>query len=92
MKVHILQNAQELGETAASLAADVINEQIDEKGKVRLVLSTGASQFETLAALVKKEIDWTRVEMFHLDEYVGLPEQHPASFRKYLTKCLITES
>jgi glucosamine-6-phosphate deaminase len=84
LKVHILQNAQELGETAASLAAHIINEQIAAKGKVRLVLSTGASQFETIEALVKKEIDWTKVEMFHLDEYVGLSEQHPASFRKYL--------
>ncbi|BCL77628.1 glucosamine-6-phosphate deaminase [Ktedonobacteria bacterium brp13] len=84
MKVHILQNAQELGEAAASLAANIINERIAEKGKVRLVLSTGASQFETIEALVKKEIDWTKVEMFHLDEYVGLSEQHPASFRKYL--------
>lgn len=84
MKVHILQDAQELGEAAASLAAQIINEQIAEKGKVRLILSTGASQFETLEALVKKEIDWAKVEMFHLDEYVGLSEQHPASFRKYL--------
>jgi glucosamine-6-phosphate deaminase len=84
MKVHILHNAQALGEAAASLAANVINEQIAAKGKARLVLSTGASQFETLEALVKHEIDWAKVEMFHLDEYVGLPEQHPASFRRYL--------
>lgn len=84
MHVNVLENAQELGSAAAALSAKIINEQIAEKGKARLVLSTGASQFETLDALVKMDIAWRKVEVFHLDEYVGLPEQHPASFRKYL--------
>ena len=84
MQVNILENAQELGGVAAAFSARIIDERIAREGKVRLVLSTGASQFETLEALVKMDIDWRKVEMFHLDEYVGLPEQHPASFRKYL--------
>lgn len=84
MKVNVLENAQELGKAAAFFSAKIINEQLAKKGKARLVLSTGASQFETLEALVKMDIDWSKVEMFHLDEYVGLSEQHPASFRKYL--------
>lgn len=90
MNVQILQNAQELGRQAAAFAAKVLNDRIREKGKARLVLSTGASQFETLEALVTMDIDWSKVEMFHLDEYVGLSAQHPASFRKYLTERFIS--
>ena len=54
------------------------------KDHARIVLSTGASQFEMFDALVKMKVDWSKVEMFHLDEYVDLPETHIASFRKYL--------
>jgi glucosamine-6-phosphate deaminase len=84
MKVNVLETAIELGESAATLSAKIINDLLVQKGKARLVLSTGASQFETIEALVKMDIDWSKVEMFHLDEYVNLSEQHPASFRKYL--------
>lgn len=75
---------REVGKDAARLAAMKLNLAIEGQGSARLVLSTGASQFETLEALVKADVDWSKVEMFHLDEYVGLPETHPASFRKYL--------
>ncbi|TVY05474.1 glucosamine-6-phosphate deaminase [Paenibacillus cremeus] len=84
MNVKILKNAAELGAEAAKIAAKVLNNRIEEKGKARLVLSTGASQFETLKALAQEDVDWSKVEMFHLDEYVNLSEAHPASFRKYL--------
>lgn len=84
MNVFVLENAQELGREAAAYSAKIMNEKIAQKGNVRVVLSTGASQFETLEALVKMDIDWSKVEMFHLDEYVDLPEDHMASFRKYL--------
>jgi len=79
-----LKDAKELGKEAARWAAHIIKEQIAKKGKARIVLSTGASQFETLEALVSLDVDWSKVEMFHLDEYVNLSENHPASFRKYL--------
>jgi len=49
-----------------------------------IILATGASQFEFLECFIKKTIDWSRVTGFHLDEYIGIPPQHPASFRKYL--------
>ena len=75
---------REVGKDAARLAAMKLNLAIEGQGSARLVLSTGASQFETLEALVKADVDWSKVEMFHLDEYVGIPETHPASFRKYL--------
>ncbi|MCZ8515003.1 glucosamine-6-phosphate deaminase [Paenibacillus filicis] len=85
MKVRILKNADELGREAAALASQVLRKRISDSGKARLVLSTGASQFETLEALITlDDMDWSKVEMFHLDEYVGLSSRHPASFRKYL--------
>jgi glucosamine-6-phosphate deaminase len=84
MKIVIGKTAKELGEKAAELAANEIQKAIGEKGSARIILSTGSSQFETLESLVKKDIKWDCVTMFHLDEYVGLPETHIASFRKYL--------
>jgi len=90
MRIKILQNSEELGREAASYAATVLNKTIDEKGTARLLLSTGASQFDTLKALVETNVDWSRVEMFHLDEYVNLPESHPASFRKYLKEKFVS--
>lgn len=77
-------STQVLGKAAAALAAEKLNKAISLKGEARLVLSTGSSQFETLQALLKEKIDWSKVEIFHLDEYIGLPVTHPASFRKYL--------
>jgi glucosamine-6-phosphate deaminase len=75
---------------AAARAAIVIRHSIAERGKARIIAATGASQFEFLEALtIIADIDWQRVEMFHLDEYVGLPETHPASFCKYLRERLI---
>ena len=74
----------ENGRKAAFKIAELISKAIREKGYARIVLSTGASQFEMFDALVKLDVDWSKVEMFHLDEYVALPETHIASFRKYL--------
>ena len=84
MRVTVARDPAMLGRLAAKEAADAINDAIRAQGSARIVLSTGASQFDTLSALVKEKVDWSKVEMFHLDEYVGLPETHPASFRKYL--------
>lgn len=84
MKMFCLKNPAELGKVAAAQTADLLNKAISEKGYARLALSTGASQFDTIKSLILEDVDWSKVEMFHLDEYVGLPESHPASFRKYL--------
>lgn len=85
MEIRICKDCNELGKSAAAHVAQVLRNCIAEKGYARIALSTGASQFETLAALTKEPgIQWDCVEMFHLDEYVDLPETHPASFRKYL--------
>lgn len=89
MEIIKSQTAKDLGVAAAKLTAEKMRAAIAENGVVRIILSTGASQFETLEALVKEDIDWSKVEMFHLDEYVNLPETHPASFRKYLKERFI---
>lgn len=84
MIINISVDAQELGSKAAQFAALKINHAIDSNGEARIMVSTGSSQFETLQSLVSHKIDWSKVEIFHLDEYIGLPLTHPASFRKYL--------
>ena len=73
-----------MGLKAAQFAAAKLNEAIMLNGEARLVVSTGNSQFETLQSLLKAKIEWERVEVFHLDEYIGIPVTHAASFRKYL--------
>lgn len=85
MEIRICKDSVELGKSAAKETALALRAAIAEKGSARIVLSTGKSQFDTLKALVEEEgIKWDCVEMFHLDEYVDLPETHGASFRKYL--------
>jgi glucosamine-6-phosphate deaminase len=84
MNINISATPTELGKRAATLVAQKLNEAILEKGEARLLVSTGSSQFETLAALAESNVDWTVVSVFHLDEYIGLDISHPASFRKYL--------
>jgi glucosamine-6-phosphate deaminase len=80
----------QLGQAASEQAANAIKQAIADRGQARIIAATGASQFEFLKALVATPgIDWSRVEMFHLDEYVGLPITHPASFRKYLLERFI---
>ena len=91
MEIRICKNSLELGKSAAKYAAASINSAIAENGVARIALSTGASQFDTLAALIKEDVDWSKVEMFHLDEYVDLPESHVASFRKYLKEKFTTK-
>ncbi len=91
MKVFVSKDQYTLGEAAAEFIANELNAIIAEKGEARIILSTGASQFDTLKCLIKKDIDWSKVEMFHLDEYVNLPETHIASFRKYLKERFISQ-
>ena len=84
INISVSSTAAENGRKAAIKAAELINKAIAEKGHARIILSTGASQFEMFENLIKQEVQWSKVEMFHLDEYVDLPETHIASFRKYL--------
>ena len=84
MKLVVCNDTKELGKKSAIQAANVINAAIEKQGYARILLSTGASQFPFFEEFVKQNIEWSKVEMFHLDEYVGISEEHPASFKRYL--------
>lgn len=90
MIIKVFADKIQLGKAAAAQAALAIQGAIQNKGQARIIAATGSSQFDFLQALIETPgIDWTKVELFHLDEYVGLPATHPASFRKYLLERLI---
>jgi glucosamine-6-phosphate deaminase len=90
LQIKILEDKQSLGRTTAEHTARSLRVAIRDRGLARIIAATGASQFEFLEALTRApDIDWAEVELFHLDEYVGLPITHLASFRKYLFERLI---
>ena|SRR5437867_3131659 len=90
MQIKTYVDRSALSVAAAQHAAQALRAAIEAQKEARIVAATGASQFDFLEALTTApDIDWSRVEMFHLDEYVGLPLAHPASFRKYLLERLI---
>jgi glucosamine-6-phosphate deaminase len=92
MKIVVKDNPVDLGKEAGRDAAQIIRAAIKNNGSANIILATGTSQFETLNQLTKEEIDWKQVAMFHLDEYIGLPESSPASFRKYLKERFIKKT
>jgi glucosamine-6-phosphate deaminase len=90
MIIKVFEDKHSLGLAAAHQAVDAIRLAIQKHDRARMIAATGASQFELLDALTSVAgIDWERVELFHLDEYIGLPADHPASFRNYLRARLI---
>lgn len=93
MLIRVFKDKTTLGQAAAEQAANAIRRAISERGEARIIAATAASQFEFLDALTKASgIDWTRVEAFHLDEYIGLPVTHPGSFRKMLMEQLVNRT
>jgi glucosamine-6-phosphate deaminase len=84
MQIHIHDMSKETGAAAARQAAAALRDAIAARGQAGLILATGASQFDMLSHLAGEQVDWSKVSAFHLDEYIGLPESHPASFRRYL--------
>ena len=90
MIVRVFEDKNSLSAAAAEQASATLRDAILDRGCARIIAATGASQLDFLVALTNaKNIRWELVEMFHLDEYVGLPITHPASFRKYLRERLI---
>jgi len=90
VKVKVFSDKRSLGEAAAHQAATAIRNAIRDRGCARIVAATAASQVEFLECLTSTEgIDWRLVEAFHLDEYIGLPISHPASFRKLFLEQLV---
>jgi len=93
MQIKTFNDKNTLAERAAEQAAALLRRAIQERGSARIIAATGAAQFEFLQALTGLPgIDWSKVEMFHLDEYVGIPESHPASFRRFLRERLIEKT
>lgn len=93
LQIKVLAGKDSLGRAAADHAATSVRQAIFDHGVARIIAATGASQFEFLDAFTSSPaIDWQRVEVFHLDEYIGLPITHPASFRKYLFERFIDKT
>lgn len=84
LKIEIFEEKKDMGQAAAIFVAKNLNQAIEEKGFANLILGTGTSQYPLLMALLKRDIDWTKINLFHLDEYIGLSDRHPASFRRFL--------
>ena len=84
MNTRIFDSKEEMGASAAAAGAQRLDDTLMETGTAAMIVATGASQFEMLASLSRAELDWTSITGFHLDEYIGLSIEHPASFRKYL--------
>lgn len=90
MNIYISKTPKHLGKASGAAAADIIRKAILKKGNAAIILATGTSQFETLNQLIiEPGIDWQKVDIFHLDEYIGLPITAQASFRKYLKERFI---
>lgn len=84
LRVEIFDKKEDMGKEAAVFVADTLKKAITERGCANIVIGTGASQYPLLDVLIKKDIDWSKINIFHLDEYIGLTDEHPASFRKFL--------
>jgi glucosamine-6-phosphate deaminase len=89
LSVRVLPDKNEMGKAAAADVAVLLNGIITKKGYANLILATGASQFQFLEHLQNEAIDWKKITVFHLDEYKGLSENHPASFRRYLRERIL---
>ena len=87
--VLIFPEPTEMGQAAADFVTEKLHEAIQARDVAHLVLATGASQFTFLEALQQKDIDWQKVIVFHLDEYQGMSDTHPASFRRYLKERIL---
>jgi glucosamine-6-phosphate deaminase len=92
MHIIVSKDAKTVGQLSGQKAGALIRASLEDKGSAVIILATGTSQFETLKQLViEPDINWEAVTMFHLDEYLGLPATHPASFRKYLLERFISK-
>src|SRR5947209_6562496 len=90
MTIEVFASKTALAQAAANHAAAIIGDAIVQHGEARIIAATGASQFDFLDALTAIPcIDWSKVEMFHLDEYVGMSGEAPASFCRYLRERLL---
>src|SRR5258708_39514162 len=90
MEIIVTDDPVQLGKSAGKAAAELIKHAIEKRAQANIIMATGASQFETLKQLVlEKDVDWSKTVMFHLHQYIVLPESSNASFRKYLNERFI---
>lgn len=87
--VRIYSTETDLGDAAAGFVVDRLGSALTERGSANLILASGTSQFSFLKTLKQKDLDWSKVTVFHLDEYKGISDQHPASIRKYLKERIL---
>src|SRR5260370_11401757 len=93
MVLRVFEDTISLGRAAAAQGADAIRGAIQARGRARVVAASGASQIQFLEELTAQPgMDWGRVELFHLDEYIGLPMTHPASVRRFLRERLVDKT
>ena len=91
MNTEIFSTKQEMGKAAAAHGILKLQSALSTKGSASFIVATGASQFETLAELAQADLPWNKMTGFHLDEYVGLPISHDASFRNYLWERFVSK-
>jgi len=91
LQVKVFNQESDTGYAAAEFVASKLVNVIEERGAANLILATGTSQFSFLEALKKMNVQWSKITVFHLDEYIGISGQHPASFRKYLRERILDE-
>ena len=89
VEIHVAEDPESAGRAAADVAAAALGQALDERGRARLLLASAPSQEPMLSALLATDaVDWSKVEVFHMDEYVDLPEEHPQSFGRWLQRRL----
>jgi len=89
-RVYVHQTGKDSGEAAAFAAAAILRNTLVKRGSARIIVGTGNSQLDMIHALVvAPDVDWKRIEVFHMDEYVGMSEAHPASFHRWLKTQLV---
>jgi glucosamine-6-phosphate deaminase len=90
LKIEVFKTKAECGAAAADRGAQILKQTLAAKGRASFIVATGASQFDLMKCLSQKEgIPWQNTTMYHLDEYIGISQTHPASFRRYLKERLV---
>ncbi len=92
MRICRCASKEQLALDAALAGAEGIRKALHKKGRANIILATGKSQEAMLSHLVEENLDWGRVTVFHLDEYIGIRATHPASFRKYLQERFVSKA
>ena len=88
--VEVYDSEMALGRAAAHAAVSILREAIAERGEANLILATGNSQLTFFEALRGDDsLEWSRVRLFHMDEYLGVTAEHPASFRRFMKEGLL---